>query len=315
MIRVERLSKSYGSAYALREVSFSVERGEVFCLLGPNGAGKTTLLSILATLLKPTSGEAYIDGITITNAREVRKRIGVVFQDQSLDLKLTARENLETVGVLYGLRGERLEKRIAQVLELLGAGEVADTLVKNLSGGMRRRIEVARALLHSPEVLLMDEPTLGLDPKVKEELWDHLLRLKRRETTVLLSTNDLEIAEACDRIAVMDGGRIAAIGSPAELRAKIEGEVVRITTPSPGEALERLRGLEIRSPRLLKEKLAFIAKDAEELVPEMAKLLGELALAIEVRRPTLADVFLFTTGREIEGEKVEGHRKRGRRGR
>ena len=315
MIRVERLSKSYGSAYALREVSFSVERGEVFCLLGPNGAGKTTLLSILATLLKPTSGEAYIDGIPITNAREVRKRIGVVFQDQSLDLKLTARENLETVGVLYGLRGERLEKRIAQVLELLGAGEVADILMKNLSGGMRRRIEVARALLHSPEVLLMDEPTLGLDPKVKEELWDHLLRLKRRETTVLLSTNDLEIAEACDRIAVMDGGRIAAIGSPAELRAKIEGEVVRITTPSPREALERLRGLEIRSPRLLKEKLAFIAKDAEELVPEMAKLLGELALAIEVRRPTLADVFLFTTGREIEGGKVEGHRKRGRRGR
>ncbi len=313
MIEVERLSKSYGGVHALREVSFSVAKGEVFCLLGPNGAGKTTLLSILATLLKPTSGEAYIDGVSIREVQEVRKKIGVVFQDQSLDLKLTAWENLETVGVLYGLRGEVLKHRIARVLELLGAGEAANTLARNLSGGMRRRVEVARALLHSPEVLLLDEPTLGLDPRVKEELWDHLLRLKRRETTVLLSTNDLDIAEACDRIAVMDGGSVVALGSPAELKARIPGEVVRITTPSPEKALRRLRGLEIRSPRLLKEKLTFVAQEAEELVPDIARLLGKLALAIEVRRPTLADVFLFTTGREMESGAAR--RKGGRRGR
>jgi ABC-2 type transport system ATP-binding protein len=313
MIRVERLSKRYGNALALREVSFSVERGEVFCLLGPNGAGKTTLLSILATLVKPSAGEAYINGISIRDAKAVRSRIGVVFQDQSLDLKLTAWENLETIGVLYGLRGERLAHRIAQVLELLGASEVANTLVKNLSGGMRRRVEVARALLHEPEVLILDEPTLGLDPKVKEELWDHLLRLRRRDATVLLSTNDLEIAEACDRIAIMDRGSVVAIGSAAQLKARIAGEVVRITTRAPEEALEKLRELDIHSPRVLREKLAFIAKDAEELVPRIAKLLGELALAIEVRRPTLADVFLFSTGREIEGDKGKGRKKRGRR--
>jgi ABC-2 type transport system ATP-binding protein len=223
MIDVQHLTKTFGDLVAVRDISFTVETGEVFAFLGPNGAGKTTTIKMLTTLLRPTSGTMTIDGLDPTqNANEVRRRFGIVFQDPSLDDELTAYENLDLHGVLYGLSGPRRRERIGQLLELFELADRRDDQVKTFSGGMRRRLEIARGLLHTPKVLFLDEPTLGLDPQTRNQLWTQVRTLNDSEhVTVFLTTHYMEEADrVAHRIAVIDHGRIVAQGSPAALKTQ-----------------------------------------------------------------------------------------------
>ena len=237
MIRVEHLVKRFGEVVAVDDVSFEVGRGEVFAFLGPNGAGKTTTIRMLTTLLRPTSGRLELDGLDPTVKRdEVRQRFGVVFQDPSLDQELTAWENMEIHGVLYGVPRKVRRERAEELLKLFELWERRDALVKTFSGGMRRRLEIARGLLHTPKVLFLDEPTLGLDPQSRSQMWTHVKKLNESDrVTVFLTTHYMDEAErVADRIAVIDHGRIVATGSPAELKERtntdsLEGAFLALT--------------------------------------------------------------------------------------
>ncbi len=237
MIKVENLVKRFGELTAVDDVSFEVRRGEVFAFLGPNGAGKTTTIKMLTTLLRPTSGRVELDGLDPVSKRdEVRKRFGVVFQDPSLDQDLTAWENMEIHGVLYGVPRRVRRERAEALLKLFELWERRDSLVKTFSGGMRRRLEIARGLLHTPKVLFLDEPTLGLDPQSRNQMWTHVKKLNESdEVTVFLTTHYMDEAErVADRIAVIDHGRIVATGSPAELKERtqtdsLEGAFLALT--------------------------------------------------------------------------------------
>ena len=227
IIRVQHLVKKFGDVTAVDDVSFDVRRAEIFAFLGPNGAGKTTTIRMLTTLLHPTSGSLELDGLDPTSRRnEVRQRIGVVFQDQSLDQDLTAWENMDIHGVLYGVPRRERHERAARLLELFELADRRASLVKTFSGGMRRRLEIARGLLHTPRVLFLDEPTLGLDPQSRNQMWTHVQNLNKSDgVTVFLTTHYMEEAErVAHRIAVIDHGRIVAIGSPAELKARTGSE-------------------------------------------------------------------------------------------
>ncbi len=237
MIKVENLVKRFGELTAVDDVSFEVRRGEVFAFLGPNGAGKTTTIKMLTTLLRPTSGRVELDGLDpVAKRDEVRKRFGVVFQDPSLDQDLTAWENMEIHGVLYGVPRKVRRERAEALLKLFELWERRDSLVKTFSGGMRRRLEIARGLLHTPKVLFLDEPTLGLDPQSRNQMWTHVKKLNESdEVTVFLTTHYMDEAErVADRIAVIDHGRIVATGSPAELKERtqtdsLEGAFLALT--------------------------------------------------------------------------------------
>jgi ABC-2 type transport system ATP-binding protein len=227
VIRVQHLVKQFGDFTAVDDVSFDVRRGEIFAFLGPNGAGKTTTIRMLTTLLPPTSGTLELDGLDpTTRQNEVRQRIGVVFQDPSLDQDLTAWENMDIHGVLYGVPRRERHERAARLLELFELGDRQGTLVKNFSGGMRRRLEIARGLLHTPRVLFLDEPTLGLDPQSRNQMWTHVQKLNQTDgVTVFLTTHYMDEADrVAHRIAVIDHGRIVAIGSPAELKTRTDSE-------------------------------------------------------------------------------------------
>lgn len=242
MIKVENLVKRFGELTAVDDVSFEVERGEVFAFLGPNGAGKTTTIKMLTTLLRPTSGRVELDGLDPVHERdEVRKRFGVVFQDPSLDQDLTAWENMEIHGVLYGVPRQKRRERTEELLKLFELWERRDALVKTFSGGMRRRLEIARGLLHTPKVLFLDEPTLGLDPQSRNQMWTHVKKLNETDqVTVFLTTHYMDEADrVADRIAVIDHGRIVAIGSSAELKE-------RTSTSSLEDAFLALTGTTIR---------------------------------------------------------------------
>ena len=240
MIRVEKLVKRFGEVTAVDDISFEVQRGEIFAFLGPNGAGKTTTIKMLTTLLQPTSGSLQLDGLDPTVHRdEVRKRFGVVFQDPSLDQDLTAWENMEIHGVLYGMPRKERRERAATLLQLFELYERRDALVKTFSGGMRRRLEIARGLLHTPKVLFLDEPTLGLDPQSRNQMWTHVKTLTERDqVTVFLTTHYMDEADrVAHRIAVIDHGRIVAIGSSAELKEQtntesLEGAFLALTGTS-----------------------------------------------------------------------------------
>ena len=237
MIKVENLVKRFGELTAVDDVSFEVRRGEVFAFLGPNGAGKTTTIKMLTTLLRPTSGRVELDGLDpVVKRDEVRKRFGVVFQDPSLDQDLTAWENMEIHGVLYGVPRKVGRERAEELLKLFELWERRDSLVKTFSGGMRRRLEIARGLLHTPKVLFLDEPTLGLDPQSRNQMWTHVKKLNESDrVTVFLTTHYMDEAErVADRIAVIDHGRIVATGSPAELKERtqtdsLEGAFLALT--------------------------------------------------------------------------------------
>jgi ABC-2 type transport system ATP-binding protein len=294
---------------ALAGIDFRVRPGEVFGFLGPNGGGKTTLFRILATLAAPGAGQVWVFGADLARqAAEVRRRLGVVFQSPGLDLQLTVRENLLHHGHLYGLRGSALAGRIDAALERFGLADRRDQRALELSGGLRRRAEIAKALLHGPRLLLLDEPSTGLDPGARRDLWATLEGLKADGVTVLLTTHFMEEGDRCDRLALLQDGALVAEGTPAALKEEIGGDVITLTGPEP----ERLAAdLAARFP-----DLAFAVRDgavrlererAHELVARLVEALPGRVAAVTVARPTLEDVFLRRTGRGLYG--TEGKRR------
>ncbi len=305
-ISVENLVKKYGNLVAVAGVSFKVRYGEIFGFLGPNGAGKTTTIHVLATLLKPTSGKAVVAGHDVVREpREVRRSIGIVFQDPSLDDQLTAYENMYIHGRIYGLKGRELHERIRELLEFVELWSFRDKLVKTFSGGMRRRLEIARALLHEPKVLFLDEPTLGLDPQTRAHIWEYIRRMRREKgVTILLTTHYMDEAEQlCDRIAIIDHGRIIAEGTPEELKSIVGNELVYLKVTMHDGACQVFSGNGVKECKELGDgKVVLKVRKASEAIPVLLELASRRGLRVEevsYRRPTLNDVFLYLTGRDI----------------
>jgi ABC-2 type transport system ATP-binding protein len=294
-VEVAGLSHRYGDRAALSDVSFSVQPGEVFGLVGPNGGGKTTLFKILSTVLSAGSGEARIAGVDVRDPA-VRRKIGVVFQSPSLDKKLTVRENLLHHGHLYGVSGSDLRGRIGERLERLGLSDRAGDRVETLSGGMQRRVEIAKSLLHRPEVLLLDEPSTGLDPGVRRELWDTLRTLSG--VTVLLTTHLLDEAERCDRLGILHKGRLVAIGAPQVLRAEIGGDVVTVRTREAGALAEEIRAKFGVAPEVSDGTVRLSRDRGHEFVGTLIDSFGPRIESVTVAKPSLEDVFLAKT-REV----------------
>ncbi|HET8760681.1 MAG TPA: ATP-binding cassette domain-containing protein, partial [Nitrospiria bacterium] len=301
MIDVRQLRRTFqtkkGPVTAVDEVSFSVDRGEIFGFLGPNGAGKTTTIGMLCTLLRPTSGTALLNGYDIvTQPHFVRKSIGLVFQDPSLDERLTARENLEFHARLYGVPRDLARQRIAQMLEMVELLTRQDDLVKNFSGGMKRRLEIARGLIHHPRILFLDEPTLGLDPQTRCLIWEYIRELQEKESiTIFLTTHYMDEAENCGRIAIMDYGKLIALDTPSGLKKTAGGDRIGITTDQIDRAREFLysRGL---SPVTVREReLAFEVPNGEEFLPAFVRQAPFDVTRVSLTRPTLEDVFLRMT--------------------
>ncbi len=309
-IVVENLVKRFGEIVAVNNVSFKVRRGEIFGFLGPNGAGKTTTIHILATLLKPTSGRALVDGKDVVrDPSGVRRVIGIVFQDPSVDDQLTGHENLYIHGKIYGLKGRELEERINEALKFVDLYKFKDKQVKTYSGGMRRRLEIARALLHEPKILFMDEPTLGLDPQTRAKIWDYIRMIrKEKDVTIFLTTHYMDEAEElADRIAIIDHGRIIAEGTPDELRSLVGNEVVyvKFSLENGKEPLCIKESFVEECKRLDSSSIMLKVRKASESIPlifEIASSKGYKIKGIEYRRPTLNDAFLYLTGREIREE-------------
>ena len=304
IIEVVDLVKKYGELTAVKGISFSVERGEIFGFLGPNGAGKTTTINILCTLLGPTAGSAVLDGYDVVNDREaVRESIGLVFQDPSLDDRLTAYENLEFHAYAYRVPKEERDARIREVLKMVELVDRAKNRVETFSGGMKRRLEIARGLLHYPKVLFLDEPTIGLDPQTRNSIWEYIHELKKRhDITIFLTTHYMDEAENCTRIAVIDYGEIVALDGPEALKSQVGGDVVKITTEDDAKA-ERILiddfGVEMIQDR---ECLCFEVESGESFVPRFIRDFPVSVNSISLRRPTLDDVFLKLTGHEIRQE-------------
>ena len=296
------LTRRFGARVALDGVDFEVAPGEVFGLLGPNGAGKTTAFRLLSGLLPPDGGTFALDGRVVSPASPAyRARLGVVFQEPSLDLKLSGRENLRLGAALYGLPRAVSEPRIAEALRVMDLGARADEATAKYSGGMRRRIEIARVLLHDPDLLLLDEPGRGVDPDALRRIWDELTARKAaRGMSLVVTTHQPEEAERCDRIALLDGGRVTATGTPDELRARVAGDVVRVRGERPEELAETIRARLGLEGVILNGDVVLEAPRGHEVVPRVVELFppGRLA-SVATSRPTLADVFAKLTGRGL----------------
>jgi len=295
-----------GSRRALAGVSFDVRRGEIFSLLGPNGGGKTTLFKILSTSIVPTSGTAKILGHDVRNEPDaVRRRIGVVFQNPSLDKKLTVLENLRYHGQLYGLRGEELASRVQEMMQRLAVADRANNLVETLSGGLARRVELAKGLLHRPEVLILDEPSVGLDPGARRDLWLYLHKLRENEgVTILVTTHLIDEADRSDRVLVLNAGQVVALGTPDALKEQIGGDVIAITTKDT----ERLSGM-IRQkfgiqPSVLNGTLR-IEKAGRAFISQVVDAFSDMIDSVTLSKPTLEDVFIAKTGHRF-WEDAEG---------
>ncbi|MCX6820461.1 MAG: ATP-binding cassette domain-containing protein [Candidatus Aenigmarchaeota archaeon] len=311
IIQTSGLTKKYGDFAAVDGVDLSIKPGEIFGLLGPNGAGKTTLISMLCTTVMPSSGSASINSFdVVARPGDVRRNIGIVFQEQSLDDRLTGRENLELHATLYGLDAATASQRIASVLDLVELKDKADALVRTYSGGMRRRLEIGRGLVHYPKVLFLDEPTIGLDPQTREHIWAYVKDLaKREQITILMTTHYMEEAEMlCTRIAIIDHGKIIALGTPDELKSMLGGETVVLKlrdadTPAVREKVQAT----FPDAKLFDGSMVLSVKAAEKEISgvlEQARSAGIDVLETSMHRPTLNDVFLKLTGREIRDEKA-----------
>ncbi|MDK2780992.1 MAG: type transport system ATP-binding protein [Archaeoglobi archaeon] len=304
-IEVEGLVKKFGDFEAVRGISFEVEKGEIFAFLGPNGAGKSTTVHILTTILKPTGGRAFVSGFDVLrNASEVRKRIGVVFQDPSVDRELTGYENMYIHGRIYGLKPMELREKIEKLLKFVELWDFRDKAVKNYSGGMQRRLEIARALLHEPEVLFLDEPTTGLDPQTRAKIWDYIQSIKEEKgMTIFLTTHYMEEAEnLADRVAIMDHGRIIAEGTPESLKKLVGKDLIYLRLENPEKAEVLFEGLSENYSLLLDGRIKIEVSNASEELPKIFDLARERNVRItevSYHRPTLNDVFLHLTGREI----------------
>jgi ABC-2 type transport system ATP-binding protein len=299
---VDGLGKRFGELAAVDGVSFEVNRGETFGFLGPNGAGKSTTISMLCTLLRPTSGRAWVAGAdVVTERQKVRGRIGLVFQDPTLDEYLTAEENLRFHGEMYGVPKAELDGRLRQILEMVELWERRKEVVQNFSGGMRRRLEIGRGLLHSPRVLFLDEPTIGLDPQTRAHIWTYIETLRRAEDiTIFLTTHYMEEAEHCDRIAIIDAGRIVAMDTPDTLKQSVGRDRIEINVDGlPEAAIARLRERFGVESSISEGAIAFYVVDGEEFIPRLFSESGLEIHSVRLARPTLDDVFMSYTGRTI----------------
>lgn len=298
VISVQNLLHRYENRTALNGVSFDVRPAELFGLLGPNGSGKTTLFRILSTLMVPSGGRALILGFD--GAKEpdsLRRRIGVVFQAQSIDLKLTAAENLWHQGHLYGLRGRALKLRMSEMLQRVGLADRAKEKAETFSGGMQRRLELAKGLLHHPSVLLLDEPTTGLDPGARRDLWQYLRLLRDEEqVTILVTTHLMEEAERCDRLAILNEGKLVAIGTPSELKQEIGGDVILLDTEDPEGLAERIRIRFRVNPQVLDGQVRLEREQGHRFVTDVVEAFPGQVHAISISKPSLEDVFIRRTG-------------------
>lgn len=306
-VQVENLSFRYGEREALAGVSLTVQPGECFGLLGPNGSGKSTLFRILSTLLPPRSGRASVCGHDVATDRAlVRRQIGVVFQSPSLDLHLTGRENLRCAGRLYGMSRSQLESRIDACMEWFGVRDRAGDLVKSLSGGLRRRVEIAKCLLHAPAVLLLDEPSTGLDPSARREMWPYLDRVREQSgTAVVLTTHHLDEGDRCDRLAILDRGRIVALGSPRELKQRVGNVCITIDADDAAQLGSALRERLQIKPIIIGHRLRIECADGAAILGEIARVCGGSARSITLGPATLEDVFIHETGRPFQREATE----------
>jgi ABC-2 type transport system ATP-binding protein len=305
-IEAKGLTRTYGDVLAVDHIDLEVRQGEVFGFLGPNGAGKTTTISMLTTLLKPTEGTAWVGGHDIdTEGDAVRRTIGIVFQEQSLDERLTAAENLDFHAVLYHLTREERRQRIPEALDLVDLADRADDLVEKFSGGMKRRLEIARGLLHTPKILFLDEPTIGLDPQTRRSLWDHIIRLKEStDITIFMTTHYMEEAEFCDRIAIMDHATIVALDTPEGLKDDVGGDVVTVTSTDTGAVADYLLAAGL-DPQAKDGEVRVEVGDGARFIPMLAREFTGSIEGIELRRPTLDDVFLSLTGRTIRESELD----------
>ena len=307
-IEVRDLVRRFGQVEAVRGVSFEVAQGEVFGFLGPNGAGKTTTIDMLCTLLRPTSGSASINGFDVLRRRDdVRRSIGLVFQRPTLDETLTAEQNLRFHAYAYGVPAAVRESRIGELLNMVELWDRRADAVRAFSGGMKRRLEIARGLLHHPKVLFLDEPTLGLDPQTRRRIWEHLDELRSDgDLTIFLTTHYMDEAENCDRIAIIDHGRIVALDTPARLKDAVGGDLITIATTDGEMAADELRRTYDVAPVISAGSVSFQVPAGETFLPGFVRSFDQPLDAISLRRPTLDDVFLELTGREIRdaGEQV-----------
>ena len=309
VISVQDVVHRYGERTALNGVSFDVQPAELFGLLGPNGSGKTTLFRILSTLMIPVRGRAMIMGFDVArDPNHLRRRIGVVFQAQSIDVKLTAAENLTHQGHLYGLHGTALKARIQEMLGRVGLADRANEKAETFSGGMQRRLELAKGLLHHPSVLLLDEPNTGLDPGARRDLWQYLAILRDEEhVTVIVTTHLMEEAERCDRLAILNQGKVVALGTPNDLKHEIGGDVILLDSKDPGSLA---RGIETRfhlEPQVLQGKVRFERENGHRFITDVVEAFPGEIEAVSVSKPTLEDVFIHRTGHRFwtEGQQEE----------
>ncbi len=301
VIEVEAMTKLFDRLIAVDNVSFDVEKGEVFGFLGPNGAGKTTTINALCTLLVPTSGRASVGGFdVVAQARQVQRSIGLVFQDPTVDEYLTAEQNLRFHGYAYGVPRDLIEQRITELMALVELSDRRKSKVNTYSGGMKRRLELARGLLHHPQILFLDEPTLGLDPQTRRRIWDYVLALRREEElTIFLTTHYMDEAEHCDRIAVIDRGKIIALDTPEKLKDELGGDLVTIEAEDTTQAVAELKDNLGITPKVDDGVVTFSVPRGDTFLPDFIRGFNSRLRSVSVRRPTLDDVFLQLTGHAI----------------
>ena len=310
IIEVEELSRKFKQLVAVDKVSFKVKEGEIFGFLGPNGAGKTTTINILCTLLKPTSGRASINGFDVVRQQSrVRQQIGLVFQDPSLDDKLSGIQNLNFHAMVYNVPSALRKQRVEQMLRMVELWDRRNSFVETYSGGMKRRLELARGLLHRPRVLFLDEPTLGLDPQTRNRIWEYIIEMCRQEgTTIFLTTHYMDEAEKAGRIAIIDEGKIVALDTPKKLKKIVGQDIISVKTEDDAKAIEEIRQRYQIEARSDGSGLTFSIKNGEEFLPEFIKGLRTKILSVNLRRPSLDDVFLKLTGREIRDEESKDYK-------
>jgi len=306
IIKVENLIKRFGELAAVDDISFSVAPGEIFGFLGPNGAGKTTTINILCTLSKPTSGRATIDGLDVVRQQnQVRQSIGLVFQDPSLDERLSGIQNLRFHALVYGVPASVREQRIEQMLQMMELWDKRHSEVRTYSGGMKRRLELARGLLHYPKVLFLDEPTLGLDPQTRNRIWEYILELRGREgTTIFLTTHYMDEADKAERIAIIDHGKLVAIDTPERLKKIVGKDIISVKTDDNDRAAGEIKLRYQIEARRDSDGLTFEVANGEEFLPTFIKEFGTKILGVSLHRPSLDNVFLKLTGREIREEEA-----------
>ena len=306
VVEVEGLVRRYGTFTAVDGISFDVGAGEVFGFLGPNGAGKSTTIGMLCTLLRPTAGRAVVNGFDVVGrSDDVRRSIGLIFQDPSLDNYLTAQENLDFHAFAYDVPRAEARERADELLAMVELTERRHDQVKTFSGGMKRRLEIARGLLHRPRVLFLDEPTLGLDPQTRGHIWEYILGLREREgVTLFLTTHYMDEAEHCDRIAIIDHGKIVALDTPENLKAGVGGDVVILRTDDNAQARDEIRARFGLEPETRDGELRLEVPRGDEFIPDLVRGLSGRITSIGVHRPTLDDVFLKLTGRAIRDEEA-----------